>query len=91
MEVHGLARVILYTTTYCAYCSAAKAFLRARNIEFEEIDVTDDPSARAEMERKSAHRTVPQIFIDGISIGGFDDLRRLAITGELNQLLGRSS
>jgi GrxC family glutaredoxin len=85
-----MPRVIVYTTNYCPYCFGAKAFLRAKNIEFEEIDVTDDPPRRAEMERLSARRTVPQIFIDGQSIGGYDDIRRFDATGALDRLLGRS-
>ena len=86
-----MPRVIVYTTNYCPYCFGAKAFLRSKKVEFEEIDVTDDPPRRAEMERLSAHRTVPQIFVDGRSIGGYDDIRRLAATGELDRLLGRST
>jgi glutaredoxin 3 len=83
-----MARVIIYTTNYCPYCFAAKAFLRSKEVEFQEIDVTDDPPRRAEMERLSGRRTVPQIFIDGQSFGGYDDIRRLDAAGELDSLLG---
>ncbi|HSF56827.1 MAG TPA: glutaredoxin 3 [Candidatus Binatia bacterium] len=86
-----MPRVIVYTTNYCPYCLGAKAFLQSKNVAFEEIDVTDDPPRRAEMERLSARRTVPQIFIDGQSIGGYDDIRRLDATGALDRLLGRST
>jgi GrxC family glutaredoxin len=86
-----MPKVIIYTTDYCPFCFGAKAFLRSKNVEFEEIDVTDDPVQRAEMERLSARRTVPQIFIDDQSIGGYDDARRLDATGELDRLLGRST
>jgi hypothetical protein len=48
-------------------------------------------SPRAEMERLSARRTVPQIFIDGQSIGGYDDIRLLDATGGLDRLLGKST
>jgi len=85
-----MPRVVIYTTSYCPYCFGAKALLRSKNVEFEEIDVTDDPARRAEMERLSARRTVPQIFIDGHPIGGFDEARRLDAAGELDPLLGRS-
>jgi GrxC family glutaredoxin len=86
-----MPKVVIYTTHYCPYCFGAKAFLRSKNVEFEEIDVTDDPARRAEMERLSARRTVPQIFVDDQSIGGYDDARRLDATGELDRLLGRST
>jgi glutaredoxin 3 len=85
-----MPKVIIYTTNYCPYCFGAKAFLRFKNVEFEEIDVTDDRSRRAEMERMSSRRTVPQIFIDDQPIGGYEDARRLDATGELDRLLGRS-
>jgi glutaredoxin 3 len=86
-----MAQVTIYTTNWCPYCTGAKALLRSKEIEFEEIDVTDDPVKRAEMERLSHRRTVPQIFIDGRGIGGYDDARRLAATGALDRLLGRAS
>ncbi|HEX5021857.1 MAG TPA: glutaredoxin 3 [Candidatus Binatia bacterium] len=83
-----MAKVVIYITTYCPYCTAAKALLRSKRAAFEEIDVTRDPDRRAEMEQLSRRRTVPQIFIDGKSIGGYDDARRLDMTGELDRLLG---
>jgi len=86
-----MAKVVIYTTSYCPYCFGAKALLRSKNVEFEEIDVTDDPAQRAEMERLSAGRTVPQIFIDAHPIGGYDEARRLDAIGELDRLLGRSA
>jgi glutaredoxin 3 len=81
-------QVLIYTTSYCPYCFAAKSLLRSKNVQFEEIDVTHDRGRREEMERLSARRTVPQIFIDGKSLGGFDDVRRLDESGELDRLLG---
>jgi GrxC family glutaredoxin len=83
------AQVVIYTTSYCPYCFAAKSLLRSKDIEFQEIDVTHDRGRREEMERLSARRTVPQIFINGKSLGGFDEVRRLDGTGELDRLLGR--
>jgi glutaredoxin 3 len=84
-----MSKVVIYTTSYCPYCFRAKALLRSKNVEFEEIDVTDDPVQRAEMERLSARRTVPQIFIDTHPIGGYDEARRLDATGKLDRLLGK--
>jgi glutaredoxin 3 len=81
--------VVIYTTNYCPYCTGAKALLRSKKVQFEEIDVTHDAEKRAEMERLSQRWTVPQIFIDGLPIGGFDDARSLDETGELDRLLGR--
>ena len=83
-----MPRVVIYTTNYCPYCTAAKALLRSKNVRFEEIDVTDDPARRSAMKKLSERRTVPQIFIDGKPIGGYDDARDLDASGELDRLLG---
>jgi len=85
-----MAQVVIYTTNYCPYCFGAKSLLRSKKVEFEEIDVTDDPIRRKQMEKLSARRTVPQIFIDGKSVGGFEEIRRLDAAGELDLLLGRT-
>ena len=67
--------VLLYTTESCPYCHAAIKFLKSKNIPFREIDVTGDGEARRMLVEKSGGReTVPQIFADGKSIGGYDDL-----------------
>ncbi len=86
-----MARVVIYTTNYCSYCRAAKALLHAKNISFEEVDVTDNPERRAEMEKLSNRRTVPQIFINGVAVGGFDDIRQLESRGELDRLLEQAT
>ena len=82
-----MTQVTIYTTNYCPFCSRAKALLRSKNIDFEEIDVTNDPRLRQEMERLSGRKTVPQVFIDGKPLGGFDDITYLDRTGELDRLL----
>lgn len=85
-----MAQVVIYTTPYCSYCRAAKALLNSKHIEFEEIDVSRDPDRRAEMERRSKRHTVPQIFINGVAVGGFDNLRQLQLAGDLDRLLERN-
>ena len=81
-------RVIIYSQPLCGYCSAAKRLLTNKGAKFTEIDVVLDPERREEMiQRSSGRRTVPQIFIDGRHIGGFDELRALDGAGELDPLL----
>ena len=81
-------RVIVYSQPFCGYCSAAKRLLTTKGAEFTEIDVMFEPGRRDEMiERSGGRRTVPQIFIDGRHIGGFDDLSALDKAGELDRLL----
>jgi len=83
-----MPKVVIYTTNYCPFCTRAKALLRTKHIDFEEIDITLDEHLREEVTRLSGRRTVPQIFIDGKSLGGFDDIKELDMSGELDRLLG---
>ncbi|MBV8770893.1 MAG: glutaredoxin 3 [Deltaproteobacteria bacterium] len=85
-----MAKVEIYSTSYCPYCLRAKALLRRKGVEFEEIDVTDDPALRAKMvELAGGRRTVPEVFINGEIIGGFDELYALERSGELDLLLAQ--
>ena len=80
--------ITLYTTPTCGYCMAAKRLLAKKGASFEEINVAIAPERRAEMtQRAGGRRTVPQIFIDGRHIGGFDDLNALDRAGGLDPLL----
>jgi glutaredoxin 3 len=80
--------IIIYTKSTCPYCHAAKALLRRKGAEFEEIGVDGDRAAQAAMAEKAGGRwTVPQIFIDGSHVGGCDDLHELEAAGELDALL----
>jgi glutaredoxin 3 len=83
----GEPRVIVYSQPFCGYCSAAKRLLTAKGAEFSEIDVMMEAGRRDEMIERSGRRTVPQIFIDGRHIGGYDDLSALDKSGELDRLL----
>lgn len=84
-----MAKVEIYTTRTCPYCIAAKALLTRKGIAFEETDVGADPALRIAMtERAGGRRSVPQIFIDGMHVGGSDDLHALEHEGKLDGLLG---
>ena len=81
-------RIVVYSTPFCGYCGAAKRLLANKGFEVTEIDVMFDPEQRAKMMEKSGgRRTVPQIFIDGRHVDGFDDLSALDASGELDRLL----
>jgi len=80
--------ILIYTASYCPYCTKAKELLKMKGRSFKEIDVTDSDKLRAEMMKKSGGRkTIPQIFINGKHIGGFDDISALDNKGELDTLL----
>jgi glutaredoxin 3 len=79
--------VEVYTTRICGYCVAAKRLLAARGIPYTEIDVTGDDDRRAWLVKESGQRTVPQIFIGGESIGGYEELAELDRSGELAKMM----
>ena len=83
-----MAEVKIYTTLFCPFCWRAKALLKEKGVDFEEIDVTLNPGARRRMiELAEGRDTVPQIFIDGRPIGGSDELEALEAAGELDAVL----
>lgn len=83
-----MAKVEVYSTNYCPYCVRAKQLLDAKDVDYTEIDVTGDDAARiALVEKSGGRKTVPQIFINGQSIGGYDDLRTLEEAGTLDTML----
>ena len=87
-----MAKVQVYTTNYCPYCFRAKALLQHKGVAFEEIDVTDDQALRDKMVKLAGgRRTVPEIFINGKIIGGYDELRALEDDGKLDELLAASA
>jgi glutaredoxin 3 len=82
-------KVEIYTKVYCGYCYRAKRLLDAKGVDYTEYDITLGGPKRAEMlARKPGALTVPQVFIDGVGVGGSDDLARLDREGKLDALLG---
>jgi glutaredoxin 3 len=81
-----MPRLEIYTTPSCPYCVRAKRLLAERRIAYVEIDLAEDDALRAEVVQRTGRRTVPQIFIDGRSIGGFEELAALDAAGELRDL-----
>lgn len=82
-----MPKVEIYTKDWCPYCDRAKALLQSRDVEYTEIDVTNDPAREVEMVDRAKRRSVPQIFIDDLHVGGSDELAALAGRGELGELL----
>jgi glutaredoxin 3 len=80
-------RIEMYTTAICPYCLAAKSFLARKGLKVEEIRVDTDPARRTEMVEKTRRMTVPQIFVNGHYVGGYDDLVALDRKGGLDPLL----
>ena len=85
-----VAPVVMYTTSWCPYCSRARQLFERKGVPFTEIDVEEVDGARAEMQRRSGRTSVPQIFVGERHLGGFDDTRALDERGELDPLLAGS-
>lgn len=86
-----MAKIEMYATANCPYCVRAEALLKRKGVtDIEKIRVDLDPAKRQEMEaRVPGARTVPQIFIDGLHVGGCDDLHELDRQGKLDPLLAK--
>lgn len=83
-----MVNVDIYTTPYCPFCIRAKKLLASKKVEFNEIDLSENPDKFEEMLSKSnGARTVPQIFVDGEHIGDCDHIHDLDQKGELDKIL----
>lgn len=82
------AKIDIYTKFTCPYCYRAKALLKGKGAAFNEFDITMGGARREEMlARAPEARTVPQIFIGDVHVGGSDDLAALEAAGKLDALL----
>jgi len=83
-----VAKVEVYTTTFCPFCTRAKSLLKGKRVPFIEIDVTEDAELRQKMvDLSGGRRTVPEIFINDKIVGGYDELKALDDAGELDPML----
>lgn len=83
-----MSTVEIYTSKVCPYCVRAKDLLKRKGVSYQEYSVDSDDAKREEMlARANGKRTVPQIFINGVHVGGSDDLHALESKGELDRML----
>ena len=80
--------ITIYSTAMCPYCVRAKTLLQRKGMKWDEKRIDQDYSLMNEMLRRSKRRTVPQIFIDGHHVGGYDDMAELDAMGQLDPMLG---
>ena len=80
--------ILIYSSYNCGYCDRAKKLLEEKNISYREINIQDNPTEREVMLKKAnGRRTVPQIFINEVHIGGFQELHKIVIEGNLEKYL----
>jgi glutaredoxin 3 len=82
-----MSQVTVYSTEPCSYCARVKGLLKARGIEFSEINLSKDPDGRAALARETGMRSFPQVIVDGQLIGGFTDVQAAAESGRLDEIL----
>ena len=82
-----MPEVIVYRTPICGYCVRVHHLLQSKGVPFKEVDVSNDQGKRQWLLNVTRQRTVPQVFINGRPVGGFDDLARMNRSGELDRLL----
>tara|TARA_B100000965_G_C19357300_1_gene654423 strand:- start:336 stop:596 length:261 start_codon:yes stop_codon:yes gene_type:complete len=83
------AEIEMYTGPRCIYCDRAKKLLNQKGLVFKELDINQNPKLKDEMViRTGGKKTIPQIFINKKSIGGFDELYSLELIGDLDKILG---
>ncbi len=79
-----MKKVLIYTTAPCGFCSMAKNLLKSKQIDFEEVFVPyEDDAMWTKLEKQTGFKTMPQIFIDGKFIGGYQELAQLNSQGKL--------
>ena len=87
-----MADIEIYSTAACGYCVAAKNLLKSKGLAYRELRIDADAEARREMlTRAPGARTVPQIFINGVHVGGFEQLAAAERSGKLTELLQAAS
>lgn len=79
--------ITLYSSAHCAYCVAAKNFLKSKGLEWNEVRIDTDPAERQKMLALAKRTSVPQIFIGDTHVGGYDDMMALHRAGKLDALL----
>ena len=82
-----MPKIIIYTTSFCPYCVAAKRMLKKKGAKFTEIDVSRGNKRSEMIKISNGKSTVPQIFIGDRHVGGFDDLSELDAMDQLDPLL----
>ena len=84
-----MARIEIFSAPNCGYCLRAKELLDGKGLAYQELDIAADPAQLEELRRRLPRsRAIPQIFIGGEHIGGYEDLCLLDERGKLDALSG---
>lgn len=79
--------ITVYTTEPCSFCGRVKSLLRARGLEFTEVNLTRDAQGRVELMERTGMMSFPQVIVNGQLLGGFKETEAAAQTGRLDELV----
>lgn len=82
-----MPKIEIYTKSYCPYCKAAKQTLNSMGLSYREVEVSTNQALFNEMVNRSQRKTVPQIFVGDVHIGGHDNLMAVIKNGQFTQVL----
>jgi len=82
-----MSKVTVYSTEPCSFCNRVKAMLKAKGIEFVEVNLSKDPEGRVALASKTGMMTFPQVLVGDRVIGGFAELQAAAESGRLDELM----
>ncbi|MDP9347380.1 MAG: glutaredoxin [Actinomycetota bacterium] len=82
-----MAKILMYSTDPCSFCSSAKRLLATRAIVYEEVNLAKDPDGRMELAQRTGMMSFPQIVVDGELLGGFRELALADQSGRLSELV----
>ncbi|MBE0493834.1 MAG: glutaredoxin 3 [Thiomicrospira sp.] len=82
-----MSEIIVYANQSCPFCIRARKLLDVKGLEYELIDVTSSPGRWVQMEERSGRNTIPQVFVKGQHVGGYDDLYAADQSGRLDEML----
>ncbi|HEY2537178.1 MAG TPA: glutaredoxin [Solirubrobacteraceae bacterium] len=82
-----MSEITVYSTEPCSFCARVKGLLKARGVEFSEVNLSKDPQGRVELASRTGMMTFPQVLIDGELLGGFAEVQGAIESGRLDELL----
>ena len=82
-----ISEITVYTTEPCSFCARVKGLLKARGVEFSEINLSKDPVGRMELAQRTGMMSFPQVVVGDQLLGGFAEVQDAANSGALDELL----
>ena len=82
-----MSDITVYTTEPCSFCARVKGLLKARGLEFAEVNLSKDPAGRMELAKRTGMMSFPQVIVEEELLGGFTEVQAAAEDGRLDELL----